>query len=375
MTHVFVAPHPDDVALSCGGLIAGLRELGQNVAILTVFSGDGAAGRLTPYQREALGFGSKAIWPATEAFNRSSIRSDYPAHPDPDDTLPPWQATTDRLDATQSDADAAAKRFWQRSSWYRRAEIHNTPLAGEPLMDDQPNQGAVMTDELMDQAAAGELMATRRLEDERYALFAEAALVLLDLPDAVFRGYEGDDELLGRPRDDDAAPIELVRREIARLEPQKVYLPLGVGDHVDHQLIRRVGMAMLAERRAWVMPGPDWAGTVAFYEDFPYAAWSGFSPPGRPERRRPGRDPRGRLAVARARRHLGPGRAQGERDRALREPDRAAVRRRQADGRRGPTARPAGRRARRPPGRLLRALLDLRPGLIDPGRLRTPAGR
>ena len=31
MTHVFVAPHPDDVALSCGGLIASLRELGQNV--------------------------------------------------------------------------------------------------------------------------------------------------------------------------------------------------------------------------------------------------------------------------------------------------------------------------------------------------------
>jgi hypothetical protein len=41
--------------------------------------------------------------------------------------------------------------------------------------------------------------------------------------------------------------------------------------------MRRVGMAMLAEPRAWVMPGPDWAGTVAFYEDFPYAAWSGFT--------------------------------------------------------------------------------------------------
>jgi LmbE family N-acetylglucosaminyl deacetylase len=277
MTHVFVAPHPDDVALSCGGLIAGLRELGQNIAILTVFSGDGAARGLSPYQREALGFGSKAIWPVTEAFNRSHILSDYPAHPDPDDTLPPWQATGDRLDATQSDADAAAKRFWQRSSWYRRAEIHNTPLAGEPLMDDQPNQGAVMTDELMDQAAAGELMATRRLEDERYALYAEASLVLLDLPDAVFRGYEGDDELLGQPRDDDEAPIELLRREIARLEPQKVYLPLGVGDHVDHQLMRRVGMSMLREGRNWIMPGPDWAGTVTFYEDFPYAAWNGFS--------------------------------------------------------------------------------------------------
>ena len=41
MTHVFVAPHPDDVALSCGGLIASLRELGQNVSIITVFSGNG----------------------------------------------------------------------------------------------------------------------------------------------------------------------------------------------------------------------------------------------------------------------------------------------------------------------------------------------
>ena len=64
MTHVFVAPHPDDVALSCGGLIASLRELGQTVTILTVFSGvartaDGYGDGLTDYQREALGFGSK----------------------------------------------------------------------------------------------------------------------------------------------------------------------------------------------------------------------------------------------------------------------------------------------------------------------------
>jgi LmbE family N-acetylglucosaminyl deacetylase len=59
MAHVFVAPHPDDVALSCGGLIASLRELGQNVTILTVFSGSGSNGTgLTGYQREALGFGT-----------------------------------------------------------------------------------------------------------------------------------------------------------------------------------------------------------------------------------------------------------------------------------------------------------------------------
>ena len=75
--------------------------------------------------------------------------------------------------------------------------------------------------------SAGDLMARRRLEDERFAYFAEAWIVFLDLPDAVFRGYEGDEELLGMPRADDDAPFEMLRQEIARLEPQKVYLPLG----------------------------------------------------------------------------------------------------------------------------------------------------
>jgi LmbE family N-acetylglucosaminyl deacetylase len=278
MTHVFVAPHPDDVALSCGGLIASLRELGQNVAIVTVFSGSGARdenGELTPYQREALGFGSKAMWPVTEAFNRAHIGADEPVY-GPGDVLPAWAATDDQLDATQTDADAAAKRFWQRSSWYRRASVRNTSLAGQAVIDALPTQGAVLTDEVVDLAAAGDIMAKRRLEDERFALFAEASVVFLDLPDAVFRGYTGDDELLAAPRDSDRAPFEILRREIDRLEPQKLYLPLGVGNHVDHQLCRDVGVRLLAEGRRWVMPGPDYAGIVTFYEDFPYAWWNDF---------------------------------------------------------------------------------------------------
>jgi LmbE family N-acetylglucosaminyl deacetylase len=278
MTHVFVAPHPDDVALSCGGLIAGLRELGQTVTILTVFSGtgrDGDDGDLTGYQREALGFGSKTMWPVSEAFNRSHIAADYPVYGDPEQ-LPAWAATDDRLEATQADADAAAKRFWQRSSWYRRASIRSESLAGQPIMDALSTQGAVATDERVDAAAAGEVMAQRRLEDERFAAFAEASIVFLDLPDAVFRGYASDDELLNAPRADDAAPYDILRREIVRLEPQKLYLPLGIGNHVDHQLCRDVGVRLLAEGRRWVMPGPDYAGIVTFYEDFPYAWWNGY---------------------------------------------------------------------------------------------------
>jgi len=275
MTHVFVAPHPDDVALSCGGLIGSLRELGQNIAIISVYSGAGDRDGLTQYQREALGFGSKALWPVTEAFNRANLRADRPID-DSFEVAPPWAATSDRLEATQVDADAAAKRFWQRSSWYRRASIHNEPLAGQLLVDDLPTQGAVLTTELTEAAAASDAMATRRLEDERFAFYAEAAVIFLDLPDAVFRGYEGDAELLGSPRDDDPAPYELLRAEIARLEPQKVYVPLGVGGHVDHRLARQVGLELLREPRAWIMPGPDWAGIVTFYEDFPYAWWEGF---------------------------------------------------------------------------------------------------
>src|SRR5215212_5832701 len=208
MTHVFVGPHADDVALSCGGLVASLRELGQNVTILTVFSGAG------------------------------------PAAEDP---------TGDGLST------------YQRES-----------LAGQPVMDALSTQGAVATDELVDAADAGELMARRRLEDETFAAFAEASIVFLDLPDAVFRGYANDEELLNSPRDSDAAPYEILRREIARLEPQRLYLPLGVGNHVDHQLCRDVGVRMLAEGRRWVMPGVDYSGIITFYEDFPYAWWNDF---------------------------------------------------------------------------------------------------
>ena len=120
-------------------------------------------------------------------------------------------------------------------------------------------------------------MTIRRAEDERYAWFMESTVIQLDLPDAVFRGYEGDEQLLGAVRDDDLAPFDLLRREILRLEPQQVYFPLAIGDHVDHQLCREVGVALLDEGRQWVMPGPDLVGRISFYEDFPYAWWRDFA--------------------------------------------------------------------------------------------------
>ncbi len=272
MTHVFIAPHPDDAALSCGGLIASLRELGQNVTIVNVFSGGAAGSDLTSYQREALGFGTKAVWPNYEAFRRSNIPPDV-------DLIPagaaPWLADPDRVALTQERANTQARQFWQRAAWTRSANITNAESADRPLADAIPGQGSMDSVDV----TSADAMEIRKVEEERYIYLVEASVVFLDLPDAVYRGYQGDDELLGVPHEDDLAPYEVIRREINRLEPQMVYFPLGVGGHVDHQLCREVALGLLSEGRRWVMPGPDYVGRLAFYEDFPYAWWTEFNGP------------------------------------------------------------------------------------------------
>ncbi|HEU6439575.1 MAG TPA: PIG-L family deacetylase [Terriglobales bacterium] len=231
MTHVFVSPHPDDAALSCGGLIARLRDGGEPVTILTVYSGAGSLDRLTPYQRLALGFGSREKWQPSDDAGLSDA------------------GLTDA--ATPADASASAP-------------------GGANLADAAPanageGPGAAPTPE--------QVMAVRRAEDESFARFVGASVVFLNLPDAVFRGYEGDAELLGEPRPDDPAPVEELRAALAGLAPDALYLPFAIGGHVDHRGTRRAAMALLAE------PGSPYLDRARFYEDFPYALTTGFERP------------------------------------------------------------------------------------------------
>ncbi len=275
MTHVFVAPHPDDIALSCGGLVASLREMGQNVTILCVYSGSGTSSNgLNEYQRTALGFGNKTVWPLAESFRRDNIAPDFEIVPTADGTLP-WMADPERIAATQDRANTQARQFWQRAAWTRSANITAVESHDRPLVDSISTQATL---EPVDWAKA-DAMAVRRAEEERYAYLVESAVVFLDLPDAVFRGYDGDEQLLGAVREDDEPPYEILRREIVRLEPQMVYFPLAVGGHVDHQLVREASMALLGQNRRWVMPGPSFIGRLSYYEDFPYAWWNDFEGP------------------------------------------------------------------------------------------------
>lgn len=189
MRHVFVSPHPDDAALSCGGLIASLHARTEAVVIVSVYSGAGDLDALTPYQREALGFGD----PGTE-----------------------WAGRT------------------------------------------------------LDPRAA---MEARRAEDRAYALMVGAGQVFVNLPDAVFRGYVGNDELTGIPRDDDPAPVEAVATALAGLRPDHVYVPLSIGGHVDHRQVTRAALALAAT------PGSGIRGLLRFYEDFPYTLTRGWEGP------------------------------------------------------------------------------------------------
>ena len=74
-------------------------------------------------------------------------------------------------------------------------------------------------------------------------------MVLLDLPDAVFRGYEGDDALLGMPRADDEAPWASCAGDRPPRTPEGV-LPAGRRQARGSPALREVGIALLPKAAA-----------------------------------------------------------------------------------------------------------------------------
>jgi LmbE family N-acetylglucosaminyl deacetylase len=108
----------------------------------------------------------------------------------------------------------------------------------------------------------------RRQEDARALNYLQADYLWLDYPDAIYRGsppyYTSREQLIGG----DVHPGDLwIDRELAqnlvalqeRLPDAVWYAPLGVGGHVDHQLVCSA-IDRLIQRGA----------NVKLYEDFPY---------------------------------------------------------------------------------------------------------
>ncbi|MBC8171772.1 MAG: PIG-L family deacetylase [Anaerolineae bacterium] len=177
--HLFLAPHPDDAPLSCGGTIYQLREAEeQTCVILTIMSGD-------------------------------------PPEPLPDSALvrelhERWEAGTNPMIARRQEDEEAATVLSAKSIIHTSMLdcIYRTAPDGTPLYpvgsaingNVHPHDGAL------------------------------PSLLVVDLPYA--------DQVT------------------------HVYAPLGVGHHVDHQIIRDWALHLAAKH-------PEI--TFLFYEDYPYA--------------------------------------------------------------------------------------------------------
>lgn len=105
----------------------------------------------------------------------------------------------------------------------------------------------------------------RQREESAAATMLGTVIRLLPFPDAIYRGdrYLNDDQLFGEtaPDEDDLAGriSESLGLSDAPDPEIRIYAPLGLGNHVDHQHVFNAGLA--AAQRGW---------NVWFYEDLPY---------------------------------------------------------------------------------------------------------
>lgn len=184
--HLYLSPHFDDAALSCGGQIATWTAAGQSVLVVTITGGD----------------------PPADA---------------PSDTVRQLHAR------------------WTAS------------LAAEGVAGD----------------AAAAIVAQRRAEDRAALTLLRADWLHLPFLDCIYRCgpddfalYPGPRDMFGAPNPADAATLTALAEALAGLPlTGRVYLPLGVGGHVDHLATRQ------AAERVFAAP--------FYYEEYPYTAWPG----------------------------------------------------------------------------------------------------
>ena len=160
--------------------------------------------------------------------------------------------------------------------------ISRLTAAGEPVWVVTVFAGDPDLDQLSDfaretHAAWGNRLAPyarRRAEDQEAVAQLGALPVHLEFLDAIYRTdaggvpiYTSNQVLFGPPQTADAPVMDrleaALRALISRLDPTALYAPLGVGRHVDHQIVTQVALRLLSP--------PETAPRLWLYEDFPYA--------------------------------------------------------------------------------------------------------
>lgn len=150
-----------------------------------------------------------------------------------------------------------------------------TIFGGLPTEDWQPGPFAQEIQRRMQASnlSARDLVATRRKEDVRALGVVSANYLWLDYLDAIYRGsppyYTSNRELFGKEIHPSDAWID---RQLAqdllevseRLPDVVWYTPLGIGHHVDHQIVTSAVDRLVRH-----------GAKVQFYEDFPYVLHDG----------------------------------------------------------------------------------------------------
>ncbi len=172
---IYLSPHLDDAALSCGGQIFQRTQAGEKVLIVSVTAGDPAETAVSTY-----------------------------AH-----------------------------------SLHERWELISDSVAG------------------------------RREEDKTACRILGADYLHWDILDCIYRSdekygapfYVSDEALFGPVHPTDKAQLLThLSQQVQQLPtPKELYVPLGIGNHVDHQLVRMVAEATFSPK------------LIYYYEDYPYA--------------------------------------------------------------------------------------------------------
>ncbi len=115
---------------------------------------------------------------------------------------------------------------------------------------------------------AAEAVERRQEEDAAACEHVGADTLWLDFPEALYRGYEGREALFGGVNRTDVSyedQIAAILLEVRSRAPLAVvYAPMGIGHHVDHQLVSSAADRLTQQ-----------GANIKFYEDFPYVAAPG----------------------------------------------------------------------------------------------------
>jgi len=145
----------------------------------------------------------------------------------------------------------------------------------EVVFGDEPDPAAPMTDFAAGMHAdwgltAEQVIASRRAEEAGAAAHLGFQRANLPFLDAIYRQdyYVSDALLFGTPSQHESALPSQIAQSLglpaAASEDVRIYVPLAVGNHVDHQHAFLTGVALA--RAGW---------SVRFYEDLPYALMDG----------------------------------------------------------------------------------------------------